>query len=933
MNILIYGSCVSRDALEFDTIKEIKLNDYFARSSLASSMSSIKIDNIPTKNIASSFQRRMVESDLNKDLYQVIKNSNYDILLLDFIDERFDLWISPKGAVCTISNELLTSGCTPPKNEVIKSGSEQWFSYWESGWITLLDLLNKTGNIHKLLINEVYWSKSTANGSDYLPTYSSVGIDAANVTLKKIYDRIKRDISHSQLIMFESNDLIGSDSHKWGKSPFHYQDFLYKKIILGLYSNKKNSHDGFVHAPLPFYDFLILSPKDLTQCQLRIVKLTAIKLGLSFIEKNNLILITNASKIDSNIVSGFGTHDNKSIINLSNDKTQEEALFNGIGNYTACIFSSDNQVSIYQDYFGMGSTYYASNDYCAIASNRVHLTFIFSHILGIKKPNKNNIHSKLLDHFFFSGQAFNNETPICDINKTPLNHRVDISGGIISLVKNNFDTINSSLSYEDYLKKGIEEVKSITRSTIDALNKNNSIICCDLSGGKDSRAALAAIMAVHDETFFIRTNDVEGNDDLKISLEIASHCKLSYINHSNDNYFPISYKDGIKIWRSYFMGDYHRMGLPNKSNYGASKTIRIGGGAGEIYRDFWNKIVNKSSAVELSSVIETLLMNEDGRLDKLSVSDKEELYLYVKESLSSEISNNNCFSALSEHYLKFRNRSHFGMRHFTTFNDALYIFPLLSPSLFRASLLLDEQQRESGKLMYDIIDRLHPILNNFYYDGGFPLADKIIKEKIKIAENDLKIKNKEWTEANIRLQKIYATNYTPKIKDNNLNEILDYEVSVSLSRIKFTLQNFDYFIDSMYEKYKKCKKISSNLTRTTSSIIFSIDDALHPLESIKEQVSLLAIEQNGNEYLNPINSCGFKKNGEELYAYISLIDQVTDNDYLFAYYIFQGGVRIHTFWYNDNTEQLLDIKLTENMKVSVFAKHKISNRVFIEEGA
>lgn len=90
MEILIYGSCVSRDALEFDSEKRLKLIDYFARSSLASSMSNNVINDIPTHNIHSSFQKRMVENDLNKSILAIIKQSKYDILLVDFIDERFD---------------------------------------------------------------------------------------------------------------------------------------------------------------------------------------------------------------------------------------------------------------------------------------------------------------------------------------------------------------------------------------------------------------------------------------------------------------------------------------------------------------------------------------------------------------------------------------------------------------------------------------------------------------------------------------------------------------------------------------------------------------------------------------------------------------------------------------------------------------------------
>ncbi|MFM4998240.1 DUF6270 domain-containing protein [Aeromonas sanarellii] len=680
MEILIYGSCVSRDALEFDKTNKLKIKDYFARSSLASSMSSKKIEGLPIDKITSSFQRRMVESDLNKNLLQIIKESNYDILLIDFIDERFDLWVTPNGSVCTISNELISSGFTPPKNEILKSGSEQWFTYWEAGWVLLINALNDSGNIHKLLINEVYWSNMTIGNDNYLPHYSSAGIHAANATLNKIYNRIKNDISESQFIKFNEDDFIGADSHKWGKSPFHYQDLVYNKIINKLHTQKNNKYDGFVHSPPPFCDFLIVSAKEVTPYSYNLIRKTAIKIGLNIRHSEQLIIISNSPLYDSTIISGYGSYNNITIHHDSGIILHEKYLEQGVGNYTACIIQNESRASIYQDYFGMGSTYYAHNDQFAVASNRAHLIFIFSNLLGIKEPNRNNIYSKLLDHFFFSGQAFNNETPISGIFRTPLNHNIVISCGDLKIVKNSDEKTYQHSSYKNALDAGIKELKTITKNAIDLLTHKDSIICCDLSGGKDSRAALAVLKSVCDEKYYIRTNDVKNSDDLRISTEIASHYNLNYIDHSNDISLPISYSDGIQIWRSYFMGDYHRMGLPNRSAYGSSKTVRIGGGAGEIYRDFWSKIINKSSFIEINAVLDSLFEKEFFLLKKIKKNDLDNISKYIKESFSLEISSNHSFESLSEHYLKFRNRSHFGMRHVSTFHDAIYVFPLLSPS-------------------------------------------------------------------------------------------------------------------------------------------------------------------------------------------------------------------------------------------------------------
>lgn len=57
-------------------------------------------------------------------------------MIIDFIDERFDLFKFSDGAICTISPELIRSGFNKEteKGKVIKSGSEEHFKLWNKGW-------------------------------------------------------------------------------------------------------------------------------------------------------------------------------------------------------------------------------------------------------------------------------------------------------------------------------------------------------------------------------------------------------------------------------------------------------------------------------------------------------------------------------------------------------------------------------------------------------------------------------------------------------------------------------------------------------------------------------------------------------------------------------------------------------------------------------
>ena len=88
-NVRILGSCVTRDALEITT--DFKLIDYTARTSLASLATNSRLDSGILNNIKSTFQKRMVERDMTKRFWLSLEKSQNDIIIIDLIDDRFNL--------------------------------------------------------------------------------------------------------------------------------------------------------------------------------------------------------------------------------------------------------------------------------------------------------------------------------------------------------------------------------------------------------------------------------------------------------------------------------------------------------------------------------------------------------------------------------------------------------------------------------------------------------------------------------------------------------------------------------------------------------------------------------------------------------------------------------------------------------------------------
>ena len=232
--LLIFGSCVSRDILNHLHDKtQLALVDYYARCSLASL--GARPIGMPSavQNIRSQFQKRMVERDIRKDFLNDLAGLQFDVLLLDLIDERLNLYVEPEGRACTLSSELVSSGFRADSNDGAKyfSGSEEFWRLWEAGWSSLVNKLRGLGALDRLLINQVFWSSRTENGSNFEPHYLSRHIDSANQFLDRMYQRISADIPSEQFLRFDHELMTGSLTHTWGISPFHYVDAYYHSAI------------------------------------------------------------------------------------------------------------------------------------------------------------------------------------------------------------------------------------------------------------------------------------------------------------------------------------------------------------------------------------------------------------------------------------------------------------------------------------------------------------------------------------------------------------------------------------------------------------------------------------------------------------------------------------------------------------------------------
>ena len=233
--IFILGSCVSRDALAafpdaFDLVT------YLARTSMASiEMPPVADDEVRARvaGIESQFQRTMLLNDLDKTTLAKIRAAEYELLLVDFIDERFNLAVAGQS-VFSYSGELEKSGLALGDRTILTPGSDSFLSLWLAGMSRLLAAVDKK----KVVLNRAYWAEHFPDGSDV----SSMGwIRRNNAMLQSLYELADRHWGLA-CIDYPPELTLADPQHRWGVAPYHYVQPFYAHAIDRLQARFAGAH-------------------------------------------------------------------------------------------------------------------------------------------------------------------------------------------------------------------------------------------------------------------------------------------------------------------------------------------------------------------------------------------------------------------------------------------------------------------------------------------------------------------------------------------------------------------------------------------------------------------------------------------------------------------------------------------------------------------
>lgn len=230
--IFVYGSCVSRDTLEFLDPEKFQLVDYLARHSLLSAGTDASYKLPADLKVPSDFQARMIHTDWRGERLNDLAalSPTLDVLLWDLIDERHGVHWFPTGEIVTRSIDVL--GSEPASSLLLDEthipfGSDTHFEGWAEKAREFVHFLREQGLLERTRLIRVNWAQTSADGSD-VPSSMGISSAEANAEFQRYYDLLE---SLGVLMIDVPEGIVQADAqHKWGLAPFHYVPTVYEYI-------------------------------------------------------------------------------------------------------------------------------------------------------------------------------------------------------------------------------------------------------------------------------------------------------------------------------------------------------------------------------------------------------------------------------------------------------------------------------------------------------------------------------------------------------------------------------------------------------------------------------------------------------------------------------------------------------------------------------
>lgn len=221
-SVFLYGGCVIRDSFSmFPDGFDIRC--YVARQSLISAMGGCVVG-LPSPNLSSSFQKRMVLGDIQSNLLDLLEElaSGTDLIIMDTNIERVGVFDFGGGRFVTRSHEFFSSGVLDrlvSKPRWIPLRSVEYQTLYRDAAERFVLELDRLGAADRVLVIDAEMAEIDSDG---------VSVD---MHMGRPVGEMRLQLTELSLILeglglkverMPSELAVADVSHQWGRSPLHY---------------------------------------------------------------------------------------------------------------------------------------------------------------------------------------------------------------------------------------------------------------------------------------------------------------------------------------------------------------------------------------------------------------------------------------------------------------------------------------------------------------------------------------------------------------------------------------------------------------------------------------------------------------------------------------------------------------------------------------
>lgn len=222
----IFGSCVSRDLFEDPALRPM-LGPYAARSSVISAVAPPVPIREETVVLPSAWQRRCVLADFHKTHFSQLADQRPRWIVIDLIDERFDL-LRVDGSYVTRSSAFEAAGLGDRDDfgfELVRRMSAEGCALFEQAARGFAERILGVVPPHRVVLHRALWcTRYSANGEVREFDEPRLALcHRQNAMLNHGYDVLAEAFAgHTAVIEVDPDRHLADAGHRWQLEPFHY---------------------------------------------------------------------------------------------------------------------------------------------------------------------------------------------------------------------------------------------------------------------------------------------------------------------------------------------------------------------------------------------------------------------------------------------------------------------------------------------------------------------------------------------------------------------------------------------------------------------------------------------------------------------------------------------------------------------------------------